>query len=94
VVSGSLQESSLTKTYQLTVISKTGVSNAVKITKDKTTNILTVNNVQVIEKKSAATVITTTVKSNQYGNIETVTNNRTEIAQSSHTQHAIKNILY
>lgn len=71
--------------------STTQVSKVVKVTKDKKTNIVTVNNIQPAPIK-LITLTSTTSKVDSYGNVATITTDKKSIVKSVEIRAVMKTI--
>mgnify|MGYP006933475544 FL=1 len=89
VVSGTVQETNYVSSYELTVTTSTKTTSVVRVTKDKKTNVVTVNNVQPVPVKPVIQTSTTS-KVDSYGNVATITSNIKRITATVEVQVVLK----
>lgn len=76
VVSGQVVETVYASIYELTIQSKNEKQTTVKITRDKTTSAVVVNNIRPAQERPSAPAVKTVTKSDIYGNLVTITNDK------------------
>ena len=91
VVSGTVQETNYVSSYELTVTTSTKTTSVVRVTKDKKTNVVTVNNVQPVPVKPVIQTSTTS-KVDSYGNVATITSNIKRITATVEVQVVLKTL--
>lgn len=69
---------------------KTETRKTITITKDKTTKTIVVNDIKPVAKPAVPLPISTVTKSDNYGNIQSTTNDQKAIKESKDTQNAIR----
>ncbi len=90
VISGNVVETEYVEIYELIMETKTETRKTITITKDKTTKIIVVNDIKPVAKPAVPLPISTVTKSDNYGNIQTTTNDQKAIKESKDTQNAIR----
>lgn len=92
IVSGSVVETDYAFVYELTLETKTEQKETVKITQDKTTKKVIVNDISPVIVRPALPPVTTVTKTDDNGNVETTTNDKTVIKESKGLQKTIEYI--